>query len=323
MPHPICLVRRFNMQLIKKEFIDASKLSGREYLVSLLREAQKSGLVLPESAVRIQKEGMDIVADLAMDFTDGLSSSIRIEQAQEFVLSVFYTAGLALKACPSPDEAAFRLASEPLRTLYDEGTKIIKKKLVTARMLHGQVSKNIFAVKNEFYASTIIDGIRGFFKLYNPKFGTHETHITADYPTFLPVNDLTGIEFIEKYLERIDIENRFCLCFDSTAASEMLCRRFGEEHETLVLNIFEQVLAEALRCAVSGTPVKGLACDTCVLNDMLSNLTQTQLSDKLHAALSAVLSELQASGPHCTITPGVIEYVKSGLPIIYNTLCPL
>lgn len=39
MPHPICLVRRFNMQLVKKEFIDASKLSGREYLVSLLREA--------------------------------------------------------------------------------------------------------------------------------------------------------------------------------------------------------------------------------------------------------------------------------------------
>ena len=70
------------MQLVKEEFIDASKLSGREYLVSLLREAQKSGLVLPESAARIQKEEMDIVADLAMDFTDGLSSSIRIEQAQ-------------------------------------------------------------------------------------------------------------------------------------------------------------------------------------------------------------------------------------------------
>lgn len=97
MPHPICLVRRFNMQLVKEEFIDASKLSGREYLVSLLREAQKSGLVLPESAARIQKEEMDIVADLAMDFTDGLSSSIRIEQAQEFVLSVFYTAGLHSK----------------------------------------------------------------------------------------------------------------------------------------------------------------------------------------------------------------------------------
>ena len=85
------------MQLIKKQFINSLKLSAREYLVSLLREAQKSGLVLPESAARIQKEGMDIVADLAMDFTDGLSSSIRIEQVQEFVLSVFYTAGLALK----------------------------------------------------------------------------------------------------------------------------------------------------------------------------------------------------------------------------------
>lgn len=230
---------------------------------------------------------MDIVADLAMDFTDGLSSSIRIEQAQEFVLSVFYTAGLALKACPSPDEAAFRLASEPLRTLYDEGTKIIKKKLVAARMLRGQVSKNIFAIKNEFYASTIIDGIRGFFKLYNPKFGAHETHITADYPTFLPINDLTGIEFIEKYLERIDIENRFCLCFDSTAASEMLHRRFGEENETL------------------------------------SGLTQAELSDKLQEALSSVFSELQSSVPHCTITRGMTEYIKECLPIIYNTLCPL
>ena len=311
------------MQLVKEEFIDASKLSGREYLVSLLREAQKSGLVLPESAARIQKEEMDIVADLAMDFTDGLSSSIRIEQAQEFVLSVFSTAGLALKACPSPDEAAFRLASEPLRTLYDEGTKIIKKKLVAARMLHGQVSRNIFAVKNEFYASTVIGGIRGFFKLYNPKFGAHEIHITADYPTFLPVNDLTGIEFIEKYLEVIDLENRFCLCFDPGAASEMLHRHFGEGHESLVLNIFEQVLTEALRCAVSGMPVKGLACDSCILNETLSGLTQAELSDKLQEALSSVFSELQSSVPHCTITRGMIEYIKECLPIACNTLCPL
>lgn len=311
------------MQLVKEEFIDASKLSGREYLVSLLREAQKSGLVLPESAARIQKEEMDIVADLAMDFTDGLSSSIRIEQAQEFVLSVFYTAGLALKAYPSPDEAAFRLASEPLRTLYDEGTKIIKKKLVAARMLHGQVSRNIFAVKNEFYASTVIGGIRGFFKLYNPKFGAHEIHITADYPTFLPVNDLTGIEFIEKYLEVIDLENRFCLCFDPGAASEMLHRHFGEGHESLVLNIFEQVLTEALRCAVSGMPVKGLACDSRILNETLSGLTQAELSDKLQEALSSVFSELQSSVPHCTITRGMTEYIKECLPIACNTLCPL
>ncbi len=311
------------MQLIKKQFINSAKLSGRGYLVSLLREAQNAGLIVPEAAARIQKEGMDIVAGLAMDFTDGLSSSIRIEQAQEFVLSVFYTAGLALKACTSPDEAVFRLASEPLRTLYEEGDKIIKKKLASAHMLHRQVSKNIFAVKNEFYASTITAGLSGFFKLYNPKFGAHETHITADYPVFLPVSDLTGIEFIEKYLERIDIENRFCLCFDSTAAGEMLRRRFGEEHESLVLNIFEQVLMEALRCAACDTSVKELVCDSRILNDTLSGLTQAEVSDKLQAALSAVLAELQSNSPNCTITPGVIEYVKSCLPIIYNTLCPL
>ena len=308
------------MQLVKKEFINISTLSGREYLVSLLREAQKVGLLSPETAARIQKEGMDIVSGLAMDFTDGRSSSIRIEQAQEFVLSVFYTAGLALKACPSPSEAAFRLAPEPLRTLYDEGTQIIKKKLASAHMLHRQVSKNVFAVKNEFYTSTITAGLSGFFKLYNPKFGAHETHITADYPTFLPVNDLTGIEFIEKYLELIDLENRFCLCFDAGAASEMLRRRFGEEHESLVLNIFEQVLTEALCCAVCGTPVKELMCDTCILNGTLSGLTQTQLSNKLHAALSTMLNELQGAEPHRTITPGVIEYVKSCLPAISNIL---
>ena len=308
------------MQLVKKEFINISTLSGREYLVSLLREAQKVGLLSPETAARIQKEGMDIVSGLAMDFTDGRSSSIRIEQAQEFVLSVFYTAGLALKACPSPSEAAFRLAPEPLRTLYDEGTQIIKKKLASAHMLHRQVSKNVFAVKIEFYTSTITAGLSGFFKLYNPKFDAHETHITADYPTFLPVNDLTGIEFIEKYLELIDLENRFCLCFDAGAASEMLRRRFGEEHESLVLNIFEQVLTEALCCAVCGTPVKELMCDTCILNGTLSGLTQTQLSNKLHAALSTILSELQGSEPHRTITPGVIEYVKSCLPAFASSL---
>lgn len=97
------------MQLIKKQFINSAKLSGREYLVSLLREAQNAGLIVPEAAARIQKEGMDIVAGLAMDFTGGLSSSIRIEQAQEFVLSVFYTAGLASRHVQARTKRLFAL----------------------------------------------------------------------------------------------------------------------------------------------------------------------------------------------------------------------
>lgn len=306
------------MQLIKKQFIDSSKLSGRDYLVTLIREAQATRLIPPETPARIQKESMDIVASLASELTDGASSSIRIEQAQELLLSAFYTAGLALKACDTADEAALRLATEPFRSIYSDGEKIIKKKLASAHMLHRQVSKNLFLTKNVFYASTLIDGIKGFFKLYNPKFGAHETHITADYPTFIPVNDLTGIEFIEKYLEYLDLENRFLLCFDPKAVDAMLFR-FDEGYDELVLNLFEHVLTEALCCSITGnitgSPAGSLDCSKTIIREQLAGKSPIEVEALFCRAFDSLSYELSRF-TDCKLSKGVVSYVRRSIPAI-------
>ena len=307
------------MQLIKKQFIDSTKLSGRDYLVTLIREAQAARLIPPETPARIQKESMDIVASLAAELTDGASSSIRIEQAQELLLSVFYTAGLALKACDIADEAALRLATEPFRNIYSDGEKIIKKKLASAHMLHRQVSKNLFSTKNVFYASTLIDGIKGFFKLYNPKFGAHETHITADYPTFIPVNDLTGIEFIEKYLEYLDLENRFLLCFDPKAVDAMLFR-FDEGYDELVLNLFEQVLTEALCCSITGSPASSFDCNETIIREQLAGKSPLEVEALFCRAFDSLSYELSKS-TGCKLSPGVVSYVRRSIPAITKRIC--
>ena len=40
---------------------------------------------------------------------------------------------------------------------------------------------------NELYNGTAYGGMAGFFKLYEPRFGAHHIHITADYPLRLDV----------------------------------------------------------------------------------------------------------------------------------------
>ena len=53
------------------------------------------------------------------------------------------------------------------------------------------------------------------FKFYNPDYAAHEVMASIDYQLCNPVTDLTGVEFILKYLENLFIENEFCSYFDA------------------------------------------------------------------------------------------------------------
>jgi hypothetical protein len=113
------------------------------------------------------------------------------------------------------------------------------------------VLKNLLKTENYTYNATVKEGIRGFFKIYNPDYEAHEIRITADYPLSIPLSNLAGIEFILKYLENVFYENMFCAYF-SPDDIEHLMFGYSEDYKNLVINIYDIVFAAAIGCKIAG-----------------------------------------------------------------------
>ena len=137
------------------------------------------------------------------------------------------------------------LKSEKLKSLFESGLQIVRRKIVVVRHLQKQIVDNLFDTPNVYYRSTIVDGINGFFKLYRPQFAAHEIHITADYPVLMGRPESDGIEFIEQYLRCIEAENDFCVQFCSQDIHHLLCG-LTQDYRSVPMNLFEYVMLSVL-----------------------------------------------------------------------------
>lgn len=286
--------------------IDEETLSGKSYFIFLVTQGKLCGLLSDSDVERIQMESLTLLAEQAEKWSRGESSSVRTERAQELLSSVAYVIGAALKTCPSPEDAIDALKSEPLSVLFQNGLERVARKIRAAGRIHRRIKKNLFQTKNVFYRSTVVDGINGFFKLYRPEFSAQEIHITADYPVFLDVTDLAGIEFIERYLWNIACENQFCLYFSADMVHHLLCG-LDENYQQILMNIYEPVLAAALGCVLTRRPVRELSCDLEVLKRIFDGKTTEEITGILSEGITQLAWELDCPS-------GLVRYVKSSLP---------
>ena len=235
--------------------IDRRILSEEFYMQSLLEEAARCHLLMDADIENIQFGCLELLAYKVERYNGCDSQSIRVEVAENIMKSNLFTIGLHLKSYPSADDAVKALKETALLDLYHLGMKRLEAKRNAAKHLHMLVMQNKLDTENYTYNSTVTDGIKGFFKIYDPEYTAHEIHITADYPLCHPIEDLAGIEFIQKYLESIYYENLFCRCFSSEDIHHLLCG-YDADYSDLILNIFEQVLTTALGCKLIGVPAK-------------------------------------------------------------------
>ena len=228
-----------------------SDLREEAYAATLVSCAERAGLFSANDKNALQAELYALLCELAARASKGKSSSLRIERAEELLESALFSLGMALKAEPTPEEALKKLKSTQIRTLFAEGQKLIRRKILICRAMHKNLCKQLFDTPNVFYRSTVIDGITGFFKLYDPLFGGQELHITADYPTCLGRPSVCGIEFIESYLQRIQAENDFLQLFPAQNVHVFLKKLVPGYAET-PMNLFEPVFGRAVLLAARG-----------------------------------------------------------------------
>lgn len=225
------------------------QLNSRYYFQSLMEQAHFCGLLSDEELSKIQTELLIILAEQTDKWSQGKSSSIPTEKAQELLTSAVFVIGVQLKTYQAPENAVEALKAEPLKSLFEKGLKLVQRKIAISRHRQKRIIAHLLNTPNVYYRATIADGINGFFKLYRPQFSAQEIHITADYPTYLGRPNFDGIEFIERYLRCIEAENEFCMHFAPQDIHHLLCG-LTQDYRSIPMNLFEPVFLSALGLAI-------------------------------------------------------------------------
>ena len=224
-------------------------------------------------------------------FTLGDSSSVRVETAQELLKSVLFTLELGISKSETPSEL---LSSETLDSALSFGQKTIEAEIEHGRALYAEACLSAPEIENTSYKDTLV-GIGKFFRRYDYRFFAHLIPCDIDYQLSHAVDDsFQGIQYINEYLRRIIIENRFVRKFDKKL-SEQLLQKYCSDYQGLLINIFEPICTNAIGLAMLGESVFPL----CLpqdgikrLSEMLDVLSATPAKTALIKAAENVCSEL-------------------------------
>lgn len=304
------------MANIEKRNINFSNLKGESYFTSMLEEASVCGLLDNSEMENLQLQCLKLLADKSARFTGGESSSIRVEDAENIMKSNLYTLGLYLKSLPDTECALNELKKALVFEMYQKGRALINIKIHSAKHLYRMVKAKQVSTLNYTYNATLAnEGLGSFFHLYNPDFAAHETPAAIDYQLCNPVTDLTGIEFMQNYLQKLYLENQFCRFFEAGDIHRLLSG-YDEGYKDLLVNIFEQVLTASLGCMLANRRVLNLAVsaeDRGLLYNNLALETDDALALKIGKAAGEVLRELNVT------SLALQRYVEKSLPqIIVN-----
>ena len=281
------------IEIISK--IKRENLDERNYFKTLIEEAYNNEMLTNDDMVNLQMQILQLLDEKVYKYTGNDSTSIRKEVLEDILNSNSYTISVYLKMFKNPDEAIKTIKEKGLKIIYEEGRKKIDKMLNIIRLMYIKVKQNKLNIANVTYNDTIIGGIKGFLKIYDPDFKAQDMKITADYPLY---NNLIGklevVEFIKEYLSSIYLENVFCKKFSEEKINYLLYG-YSHDYKDLIINIFEIVLLETIGCKLVRRDIQDLAISTDELNEiyaMFKGKEKTEIKQKINNVYQEISNEL-------------------------------
>lgn len=276
---------------IKRENIDE-----RNYFLTLIEEAYFNQMLTDNDIVNLQIQALQLLDERIYKYTENNSSSIRKEIAEDISNSNNYTISIYLKTFRKPDEAIKNIKEQGLKAAYQEGRKKIDRILKVIKVMYIKVKKNKLNIQNDIYNDTLIGGIQGFLKIYDPDFKAQDMKITADYPLYNNlIGKLDGAEFIKEYLNSIYLENTFCNKF-SEEKIEYLLYEYSHDYKEQIINIFEIVLLETIACKLVKRDIQDLIISTSELNEiyhLMNNKEEIDIKNIIVEAYKDILYEIK------------------------------
>ena len=275
--------------------IKRENLDERNYFKTLIEEAYFHQMLTDDDIVNLQIQILQLLDEIVYKYNGLDSSSIRKEVLKDISNSNNYTIGVYLKTFRNPDEALKEIKQKGVKKAYQEGRKKIDRMLNIIRLMYIKVKQNKLNIENDTYNDTIIGGIQGFLKIYNPDFKAQDMRITADYPLYNNlIGKLDGVEFIKEYLNSLYLENLFCMKFFEEKI-EYLLYGYSHDYKELIINIFEIVLLEVIACKLVNRDIQDLAISIFELNEiyeLFKNKSNIEIKNTVIKAYQSVLCEI-------------------------------
>ena len=276
--------------------IKRENLDERNYFKTLIENAYNNQILTDDDMINLQTQLLQLLDERIYRYNGHDSSSIRKEIMEDISNSNIYTISIYLKTFRNPDEAIQSMKKQGLITAYQEGRKKIDKMLKIIRVMHIKVKRNKLNIGNDIYDETIIGGIHGFLKIYDPDFKAQDIKITADYPLYNNlIGKLDGVEFIKEYLNSIYLENTFCKKF-SEEKIEYLLYGYSQDYQELIINVFEIVLLEAIACKLAKRNIQDLTISTSELNEiyeLFKDKEEINIRNTIIKAYQDIIDEIQ------------------------------
>lgn len=261
----------------------------KDILVTLYEKC----LIGEDVVSRINMERIAVLKEYLKYYTKDESSSVMEEDAEKILNGIDYTIGIYLKQSFAEDRKCRKfeethrsllldkLINEKLSYMVEKGHEIIKKKVLESRNLFVKICSNKLKADNFSYHDTIDRGLGIFFKAYDDFFVPQEAPCSVDYQLCDDEITCVGVEYIEKYLSILNIENEFCRKFNISEINEVL-KGYDSKCELLLINIFELVLLNSIGRIICGKNLASLnICESDRQNiyDRLNNLSADEISD--------------------------------------------
>ncbi|MGL5414844.1 MAG: DUF6179 domain-containing protein [Clostridium sp.] len=182
---------------------------------------------------------LELLGKRIEQYTMGDSSSVPVEVGEELLKSICFSLKREIKD--------FRkiLIIDDLEEELQKSWKGFEKDIEEGKKLLQNIIEEDLGVENQSYEDTLIEIALGF-KKYDYKFLAQEITCSIDYQLANPIaEELLGIEYINKYLESLLIENKFCNKFQKEKVA-LLLESYCEDYRGLLINIFEPVLTNAI-----------------------------------------------------------------------------
>lgn len=225
-----------------------------------------------------------ILALLRKELTHYLSgsSSLPVEEVESLLQSLLFV-------------LSHSAPHDSLETQLTEGKKQLSKQLAVTRELYQLVLDTMLPLEVDAYRQTI-DAIGHFFTDYDYDYHAHEVPVYIDYWLALPVDDLChqGLDFIDRYLQHLAIENYFCSFYIDDLADlfDSYEQQLKVNYRHDINNLFKVVFKQALAKQLIHSTKPGL-----ILSPLESSQIALLLKDTadIHGQLTLNLDQLLAN----------------------------
>lgn len=272
-----------------------NKIDSNKYVESLIKYCYINKIITYDEVNKILNKLLELLYYKCNHYNSGLVSTIKIDNLKNINDSNMFTLSLYLKEFNIYD-AINILLNDDIISLYDKSYSKLLSYISKTKMFYRVLFlKKMIRTHNYYYNSTLNEGIKSFFKVYNSSYYSDRLIIGIDYECALERPNLSGIEFINKYLEYLNYENVFCRRFNYRNIDMMLKKKYIK-YEELVINIFSDVFLISLLLRYLDKDIYSLNIDLIDLNKIYNDsIDIVKFRNKIYKCFLSIKEEFKFS----------------------------